>query len=515
MPKPQLPVQQLVILFVFTSILPYLPELIEYVGVPKPEVAKWAGIASAVASVSQAMMAVPWGTLSDYVGRKPIIISGQIFTMLLSIMLGMSQNLSMVLASRALVGLMNGNVGIIRTMVAEIVPQRELQPRAFSIMPMVWTVGSIFGPAFGGALARPAEKHPSLFGGSEFLKRYPFALPNLVAACFFVVGITTGILFLNETLVTKRDRYDPGLALGQALLSPCSSRRKRKSEGKDAEEDEEQAPLLSGDRPAQNKTKKLVTRPNWSHILTPQSVLVLISYTLVSGCGMAFDSVFPVFLHWPVQEFKNNPVVEFPFKFASGFGIDAQTIGLFYTIIGIAGMIIQFVCFPPIVQRFGVLRCFKVAAVSMPIIFFLTPFTALVPRPLRIPSVLLILLAKLGSNIFAIPCCTILLTNSASSVTVLGTLNGVATSVSALGRAAGPALIGAAFSWGVERGYVIIPWWLLSSLALTSVIPSFWIVEQDGPYREVVEEEGEQGPNENTSGSVYGAVAESAESGRK
>lgn len=82
-------------------------------------------------------------------------------------------------------------------MVAEIVPQRELQPRAFSIMPMVWTIGSIFGPAFGGALARPAEKHPNLFGGSEFLKRYPFALPNLVSACFFIVGITTGILFLK------------------------------------------------------------------------------------------------------------------------------------------------------------------------------------------------------------------------------------------------------------------------------------------------------------------------------
>jgi MFS family permease len=125
---------------VFTSILPYLPELIEYVGVPKPEVAKWAGIASAVSSVSQAIMAVPWGTLSDHIGRKPIIISGLICTMILSILLGMSQTLGMVLVSRALIGLMNGNVGIIRTMVAEIVPERELQPRAFSIMPMVWTI---------------------------------------------------------------------------------------------------------------------------------------------------------------------------------------------------------------------------------------------------------------------------------------------------------------------------------------------------------------------------------------
>ena len=186
---------------VFTSILPYLPELIEYVGVPKPEVAKWAGIASAVASVSQAIMAVPWGTLSDYIGRKPVILSGLTCTMLLSILLGMSQSLTMVLTTRALIGLMNGNVGIIRTMVAEIVPQRELQPRAFSIMPLVWTVGSIFGPAFGGALARPAEKHPDWFGGSDFLRRFPFALPNLVSACFFIVGITSGFLFLRVSQI--------------------------------------------------------------------------------------------------------------------------------------------------------------------------------------------------------------------------------------------------------------------------------------------------------------------------
>lgn len=260
-------------------------------------------------------MAVPWGTLSDYVGRKPIIISGLTCTMLLSIMLGMSQTLGMVLASRALVGLMNGNVGIIRTMVAEIVPERELQPRAFSIMPLVWTIGSIFGPAFGGALARPAEKHPGLFGDSVFLRRFPFALPNLAAACFFIVGILTGILFLEETLETQKGRYDPGLALGRALIRPCTSRRKQPAELKDA--DEERTTLLSH----QPKRKKPVVRPSWSQVFTLQSNLVLVAYTLMSGLMMAFDSVFPVFLHWPVQQLHDNPDVQLPFKFTSGFGI--------------------------------------------------------------------------------------------------------------------------------------------------------------------------------------------------
>jgi len=485
------------------------------VGVPQSEVAKWAGIASAVASVSQAIMAVPWGSFSDVVGRKPIIISGLTCTMLLSIMLGMSQTLGMVLASRAMIGLMNGNVGIIRTMVAEIVPERELQPLAFSIMPMVWTLGSIFGPAFGGALARPAEKHPALFGDSVFLKRFPFALPNLVSAVFFIVGITTGFLFLQETLETKRDCYDPGLALGQALTGSCVS-RKRQAGPKDS--DEERTVLLPGN----NKKSKPAKRPRWSQVLTPQSNLVLLAYTLMSGLGMAFDSVFPVFLHYPVQEFHDNPDVQLPFKFASGFGIgefsaypvinfqtnaqsDAQTIGLYYTVIGIAGMMIQFLCFPPIAKRYGVLNCFKGAAIAMPVIFFLTPFTALVPGSLRLPAVLLIMLAKLGATVFGIPCCTILLTNSAASMTVLGTLNGVGTSVSALGRAAGPALVGASFSWGVKKGFVLVPWWLLGTLGCFAVIPAYWIVEQEGPHRGK-SLEGEEEDPEGSQSAGYGAV---------
>lgn len=37
--------------------------------------------------------------------------------------------------------------------------------------------------------------------------------------------------------------------------------------------------------------------------------------------SMAFDSLFPVFLHYPEQDFYSNPDVHLPFKFAGGFGV--------------------------------------------------------------------------------------------------------------------------------------------------------------------------------------------------
>ena len=120
---------------------------------------------------------------------------------------------------------------------------------------------------------------------------------------------------LQETLETKRDRYDYGIVLGQALTGSCSSRKRRAADATNG--DEERTTLL----PERSKPKKPVKRPSWSEVFTPQSQLVLLAYTLMSGMGMAFDSVFPVFLHYPEQDFATNPDVQLPFKFAGGFGI--------------------------------------------------------------------------------------------------------------------------------------------------------------------------------------------------
>lgn len=88
-------------------------------------------------------------------------------------------------------------------MVAEMVPQKELQPRAFSIMPLVWSLGSVLGPAFGGFFAQPAQQFPSLFGHWAYFKKFPYALPNLIATIFFLISLTSAALFLKVCLITR------------------------------------------------------------------------------------------------------------------------------------------------------------------------------------------------------------------------------------------------------------------------------------------------------------------------
>lgn len=173
------------------------PEMIESFNVPKNNVAKWAGIASASFSLSQAVTGILWGRASDRWGRKPTILIAVICAMFSSLLFGFSNSLAMAIVSRSLAGATNGNVGTYRTVIAELIPEKELQPRAFSIMPLVFTMGSIFGPALGGALADPAATYPSLFGNSAFFKRYPYALPNIALSVLFMTGLITGILFLK------------------------------------------------------------------------------------------------------------------------------------------------------------------------------------------------------------------------------------------------------------------------------------------------------------------------------
>lgn len=83
--------------------------MIENFGVEKKDVARWAGITAATFSLSQCLTAVPWGRASDKIGRKPAILIGLTFTLVFTLMWGVSTSLPAAIAIRALTGAFNGN----------------------------------------------------------------------------------------------------------------------------------------------------------------------------------------------------------------------------------------------------------------------------------------------------------------------------------------------------------------------------------------------------------------------
>ncbi|KAL8808160.1 MAG: hypothetical protein Q9182_000224 [Xanthomendoza sp. 2 TL-2023] len=145
-------------------------------------------------------------------------------------------------------------------------------------------------------------------------------------------------------------------------------------------------------------------------------------------------------------------------------------------------------------RYYGVLNSLKVVIIIFPLVYLATPFTALLPDPLTQQiGIMFIMLIKCFAAIFAFPCTTILLTNSAVSLRILGTLNGVATSVSAIGRATGPAVSGVMFETGSKRGWAILPWWVLAGFAILGAIPVWWLVEMEGFGGSEDDNDGEEG----------------------
>lgn len=185
-------------------------------------------------------------------------------------------------------------------------------------------------------------------------------------------------------------------------------------------------------------------------------------------------------MHHPPQSI-DDPEVSLPFKFSGGFGINSRRIGGIFTFFAISSTLCQFLLFPPLARHLGVLTCLRISFLIFPFVFFVTPFIALLPTRFAKEMAMIVLLMIRGvGGTFAFPTSTILITNSAPSLRILGTLNGLATTVSALGRTAGPATGGSLFTYGLKKGYVIIPFWMLSAVAFLACIPTFWLVEGEG-----------------------------------
>ncbi|KAF9116057.1 hypothetical protein BGX27_005086 [Mortierella sp. AM989] len=139
-----------------------------------------------------------WGFMSDRHGRRPILLLGLCGSTVACILFGLSKSLAWAIASRAMCGLLNGNVGVAKSMLGEIADHTN-QSQAFGLFGFAWGIGMIVGPVLGGYLANPAKTFPDIFGNWPFFIEYPYFLPCFVAAMGSVVGFIVGYFFLEET----------------------------------------------------------------------------------------------------------------------------------------------------------------------------------------------------------------------------------------------------------------------------------------------------------------------------
>ncbi len=102
------------------------------------------GLALGIYGLSQAVLQIPYGWLSDHIGRKPVIIGGLVIFALGSLVAGLSESIYGVIAGRALQGA-GAIAGTLMAMVADLT-RDEQRTKAMAI------VGASIGLAFAVAL---------------------------------------------------------------------------------------------------------------------------------------------------------------------------------------------------------------------------------------------------------------------------------------------------------------------------------------------------------------------------
>lgn len=118
---------------------------------PDSTISYQAGIIQAAFPAAQFLTAMLWGRYADYEhgGRKKVIYLGLLGTILSIIGFGFSHSFVMAVAFRCMGGVLNGNIGVMRTMISEIIKEKKYQSRAFLVLPMTFNIGVIIGPILG------------------------------------------------------------------------------------------------------------------------------------------------------------------------------------------------------------------------------------------------------------------------------------------------------------------------------------------------------------------------------
>ncbi|KAL3481998.1 major facilitator superfamily domain-containing protein [Aspergillus californicus] len=502
----------------FMSIFPYVYRMVESFQVTDSDrqIALYAGLITSSFTFAEFSAGMFWGRMSDKIGRKPVLVMGLIGTAISMVVFGFSPNLATAMVARSLGGLLNGNIGVLQTTVAEIVTVKEHQPRAYSIMPFVWCLGSIIGPAMGGALSQPCDNYPSLFQPGTIFERFPFLLPNLVCVVILVTGVVVGLLFLEETHPEKKHRRDPGLELGKWLIGKCwgSSAQTAEEDAKADTADShysddfdettppayrsaEASPRLGSAKEVDALSanddieKQMAGQSNKKpKAFTRQVIFNIIAYGILAYHSVSFDQLMPVFLSTP----ESDGNVALPFKFTGGLGLTTKTIGLMLAVQGVYSMIAQLWLFPFVVRHFGTLRTFRFVLLVWPPLYLLVPYLILLPAKLQMAAAYVALISKITFHVIAFPSTAILLANAAPSLKVLGSINGAAASVASLSRAFGPSITGFLHSKGLESGYSVISWWACAFVCFVGAIQSFWMEESERQ-----EDTDEKTPDHNTS----------------
>lgn len=364
---------------------------------------------------------------------------------------GLQTNFAGLVVARCFAGVMNGNIVILKSVLAEITDETNAA-RAFGLLPVCTAIGMIVGPMIGGFLAQPAQQYPETFGNIGFFVKYPYFLPCFISGMTSVLAFILGFFFLEETLESKQKR---------SSMQPKH----------DLDEVPEE---LEYNKNAQR-------RPAFSALFTPTVTSVLLGSTLVFFQMASWTTVTPVFAYTRFED--------------GGLGLSMKQIGTALTANGFATIMAQAVIFPHMQKRWGTMRMFRTALLIWPMVFALLPIVRSLMEHQRnsyginvgSQTALIGLMCVLAIQSFAgmsMVCVSLLINASAPSPAMFGALNGLGQMCSAFAKSVAPTITGAIFSISIEKHY--LGGNLIWFCAILVSLLTFWLANIMSPNADTI-----------------------------
>tara|TARA_B100000131_G_scaffold322510_1_gene376685 strand:- start:2022 stop:3320 length:1299 start_codon:yes stop_codon:yes gene_type:complete len=376
----------------FTLVIPFLTYFIQDLATSDGfsnigERDRWVGIVFASYTLGQFLFTPFLGSLSDRIGRRPVLLFGLVCNTVFLILFGLASALWMALVVRFLAGAGNGNIAVARAYIGDISSDDQI-PARMGLIGASFGLGFMIGPFLGGVLTDPFH----VFGGpfeTQWWEAHPYFLPCLFAGVLSAISFLLAIRMLPESHIK-----------------------------------EEMSPKTEEPRGLRNELSKLLAIRDLS---PPVRRLIFVNASFLLAITMMHATLI-LFTAMPVDD--------------GGLGYDERQNGYIFAVVGLIGVIVQGWLIRPLARKYDP-RILMIIGISMAAVGL--GWIPYITRESQAVGVFVIVLVSTGHGLFG-PTQSTLLTSEAKLYGLeLGRAMGAQEGFGALSRIIGPVL--AAFIW--------------------------------------------------------------------
>lgn len=436
-------------------IYPFINQFVRDTGITRGDERKtgyYAGVIESVFFLAEMLTVFQWGWLSDRYGRKPVLLLGPLGLSCAMLGFGLSRSFWSLVTYRCLQGVFNGNIGVSKSVTAEITDASNIAD-AFALVPIMWSVGVTIAPIMGGVLSYPADRWPDTLGRIKILQTHPYFLPcasaSFLAFCAFVIAFAA----LKETLPTAVGRQKL-LRLKSRLLRRTTKDKQgyfpttslngvnnNQNYGAINSLDSSTSTLLAGEDAHPGCLTATQQPPPLRAFLVRPLLLTFLNYALLAFTEMSNAALLPLMYSTSIP--------------LGGLGLDPFRIGSILGVYGFINAIIQLNFLGRIIRKFGPrtvyiasYACLFVCLGSYPVMKFFALKAGKVDRNVAI--VMVIQLAFQTAIFAAYGSMQIMVVQNAPEAG-LGATNGIGQMVASGMRAFAPSVASSLFSISLQR----------------------------------------------------------------